>query len=90
MSLLYTYKERVFTDNDTGKSRRLIWLGGINLSHENYKAIPGMHGFTGNDYVSSFFKKRKDMCWKLVKKYKKFERCSINLGMESSLSSSLF
>ena len=33
VSLLYTYKERVFIDNGTGKSRKLIWLGGINLSH---------------------------------------------------------
>ena len=49
-----------------------------------------MHAFTGKDYVSSFFKKGKEMCWKLVKKYEKFERFFINLGMESPLSSSLF
>ena len=30
------------------------------------------------------------MCWKLVRKYEKFERCFINLGMNSPLSSSLF
>ena len=30
------------------------------------------------------------MCWKLVRKYEKFERCFINLEMESSLSSSVF
>ena len=51
VSLLYTYKERVFMDNSTGKSMKLIWLGGINLSHEKCKAL---HIFTGNDYVSSF------------------------------------
>ena len=49
-----------------------------------------MYAFAGNDYVSCFFKKRKEMCWKLVRKYEKFERCFINLGMESSFSSSLF
>ena len=54
------------------------------------QALLGMHVFTGNDYVSSFFKKRKEMCWKLFRKYEKFERCLINLEMESSLSSSLF
>ena len=54
VSLLYTYKERVFIDNGTGKSRKLIWLGGINLSHEKCKALLGMHAFTGNDYFSSF------------------------------------
>ena len=37
-----------------------------------------------------FFKKGKQMRWKLVKKYEKFDRCFINLGMESSLRSSLF
>ena len=90
VSLWYTYKERVFIDNGTGESRKLIWLGGVNLSHEKCKALLGMHAFTGNDYVSSFFKKGKEMCWKLVRKYEKFERCFINLGMESSFSSSLF
>ena len=54
VSLLYTYKERVFMDNSTGKSMKLIWLGGINLSHEKCKALLGMHAFTGNDYFSSF------------------------------------
>ena len=90
MSLLYTYKERVFIDNGTGESRKLIWLGGVNLSHKKCKALLGMHAFTVNDYVSSFFKKGKEMWWKLVRKYEKFERCFINLGMESSFSSSLF
>ena len=73
MSLLYRYKERDFIDNGTGKSRKLIWLGGINLSHEKCKALPGIHAFTGSDYVSPFLKKgRKCAGWKLI----------INLGME--------
>ena len=66
VSLLYTYKERVFIDNGTGKSRKLIWLGGINLSHEKCKALPGIHAFTGNDYVSPFFKKGKEMLWMVI------------------------
>ena len=32
-----------FIDNGTGKSWKLIWLGGINLSHEKCKALLGMH-----------------------------------------------
>ena len=59
VSLLYTYKERVFIDNGTGKSRKLIWLGGINLSHEKFKALIGMHAFTGNDCFL-FFQKREE------------------------------
>ena len=47
MSLLYTYKDRVFIGNGTGKSRKLIWLGGINLSLAKCKALFGMHAFTG-------------------------------------------
>ena len=54
------------------------------------QALLGMHALTENDYVSSFFKKGNEMCWKLVRKYEKFERCFINLEMESSLASSLF
>ena len=40
--------------------------------------------------VSSFFKKGKDACWKLVEKYQKFEACFANLGMEPVLSEVVF
>ena len=52
--------------------------------------MPGLHAFTGNDYLSSFFRKGKDRCWKLMQKYEEFEVCFTKLGSEPNLSEDLF
>ena len=49
----------------------------------------GLRAFTGNDYLSSFFRKGKKRCWKL-QKYEEFEVCFTKLGSETSLSEDLF
>ena len=46
----------------------------------------GLHAFTGNDYLSSFFGKGKEKCWKLMQKYEEFEVCFTKLGSEQNLS----
>ena len=50
----------------------------------------GFHAFTGNDYLSSFFRKGKERCWKLMQKYEEFEVCFTKLGSEPNLSEDLF
>ena len=50
----------------------------------------GLHAFTGNDYLSSFFRKGKERCWKLMQKYEEFEVCFTKLGSEPNLSEDLF
>ena len=42
------------------------------LSAEQSQALAGMHAFSGNDYISSFFRKGKLMIWKLLLKNDKF------------------
>ena len=80
VSLLNNDKKNVFIDNGSGVSRTLHWLGSLEISEQRCRALIGLHAFTGNDYVSSFFRKGKDRCWKLVEKYDKFEECFLNLG----------
>jgi hypothetical protein len=40
----------------------------------------GFHAFTGNDYVSSFFRKGKQVCWKNMKNSTKFIKAFGQLG----------
>ena len=78
-------KDKVVIDNSSGKARKSIWLGGLELSESKCAAVLGLHAFSGNDYISSFFKKGKEKCWKLMEKYEKFETCFANFGSESML-----
>lgn len=49
-----------------------------------------MHAFTGNDYVSSFFKKGKEKCWNLIEKFPKFLTAFIALGTTLELTTEIF
>ena len=50
----------------------------------------GLHAFSGNNYLSSFFRKGKERCWKLMQKYEEFEVCFTKLGSDPNLSEDLF
>ena len=49
--------EQIYTFYGTGESRKIFKLGSVDMSNELKSALIGFHAFTGNDYVSSFFKK---------------------------------
>eukprot|EP00112_Aurelia_sp_Birch-Aquarium-sp1_P025967 Seg893.4 transcript_id=Seg893.4/GoldUCD/mRNA.D3Y31 product="hypothetical protein" protein_id=Seg893.4/GoldUCD/D3Y31 len=51
----------IFIVNGTGKSRRLLDLSACDLSNQQKQTLLGVHSFTGNDYVSSFLRKGKNM-----------------------------
>ena len=53
----------IFIDNDTGSQRKVLEINSC-LSDENQNAIIGLHAFSGNDYLSSFFRKGKGTCQK--------------------------
>ena len=89
-ALLYNFKEHVVIDNGSGQSRKSIDLRSLQFSECKYSTMLGLHAFTGNDYLSSFFRKGKERCWKLMKKYEEFEVCLIELGSEPNLSDDLF
>ena len=83
---LYDHKEKVLLDNGSGTNRKQIWLGNFNIESELLQALIGFHSFTGNDYVSSFFRKGKDLCWRLLEKQSKFQNAFATLGSSWHLS----
>ena len=89
-SLLYEYRSKVNIDNGSGKNRKLIWFGGLDLEPKRCEALIGLHAFTGNDYISSFFRKGKDQCWKVMEKFQKFENCFAELGNSVELNMDTF
>ena len=50
---------RVYIDSGTGKYRQDLHLGKQSLGQIQREALLGMHAFTGNDYISSFFRRGK-------------------------------
>ena len=44
------------------------------------KALAGMHAFSGNDYISSFFRKGKLLVWKIIMAYPEFINTFSDLG----------
>ena len=85
ISLLSTYKEHVIIENGFGTNRVLYWLENFGLSPQKCLSLIGLHAFTGNDYVSSFFRKGNNGCWKLLQKYNRFEECFALLGTSPAL-----
>ena len=78
----------VYVDNGAGKNRKVMDLSSCSLSKDQTKALLGMHVFTGNDYVSSFLWKGKQVCWKLIKDSAEFLQIFGELGPQDSVSES--
>ena len=65
-------------------SQMLIYL------NREKKCFIGFHAFTGNDYISSFFRKGKTACWKIVEKNSKFVEVFASLGCSWNLQDNVF
>ena len=63
---------RIFIDNGTGKSRKIIDVTSSTFEFEKKRALIGMHAFSGNDYISSFFRKGQVAVWKAMLKRQEF------------------
>ena len=86
----FSHKTRILLDNSSGKKQRFVWLGALELSQQRSTSLIGLRAFSGNDYVSSFFKKGKAQFWKLREKFEKFHDCFSNLGVQYEMSEELF
>ena len=78
--LLHADGTRVLIDNGTGNARKIIDIHSVNMCIEQRRALAGMHAFSGNDYVSSFFRKGKTLVWKWIMKNPQFMEVFGNLG----------
>ena len=92
---LFVYHEMfinadIFVDNGTGAQRKTLDISACDLSVEQRKAILGLHSLSGNDYVSSFFRKGKATCWKKMCMRTEFVSALSLLGMEFSVDEEAF
>ena len=71
---------RTFVDFNTGDHRKVLCLGDLDLSVLEKSALIGFHCFTGNDYVSSFFRKSKKTCWKVLRENPRLLQAFSELG----------
>ena len=89
LALLHDHRGNVFIDSGSGTNRKVIDISNVELENTMRKALIGLHAFTGNDFVSSFFRKGKEKCWKLIEKYHKFQVAFQELGERWELSEEL-
>ena len=59
------------------------------MSISEQRSIVGFHAFTGNDYISLFFRKSKEHCWKILQSNHEFNECFESLGRFWTLSPQL-
>lgn len=78
---------KVIIDNGSGKSRQVLDLSRSHLTDIQKQALIGTHAFSGNDYVSSFFRKGKKTWWKVIKDDEHLLKAFAELGNEQQISS---
>ena len=77
-------------DHRHGKSRNVFRLKDVDIEDDIIDALIGFHAFTGNDYISSFFRKGKETCYKILLANPKFKSVFANLGTLWEVDDSLF
>ena len=80
----------IYIDNGTGKNRKIINVTSSELSAREKIALIGLHAFSGNDYVSAFFRKGKCAFWKAMLKQSQFLEAFCHLGKELEVTNDLF
>ena len=78
----------VYVDNGTGKSRNSCKSIHV-VSPDKCHAAIGIHTFSGNDYLSSFFRKDEKTFWKVACKNANFLSAFTSLGTTHEVSSDL-
>ena len=81
--------QQIYIDSGTGLHRKGIKVSDIEMSTERKRCLSGFHAFTGNDYISSFFRKAKAACWKVLEKNEKFVSTFTALGSDWNLEESV-
>ena len=80
IGLLPEEQTSCFLDTGSGNNRKGLWLSDVDMSQDLKQALIWFHSFTGNDYTSSFFRKGKVACWKVVETNHRFLHAFKELG----------
>ena len=70
VGLLQEFNDRVFIVHGSGSNAEHYNLSNFEIDMESASALLGLLAFTSNDYVSLFFRKGKEKCWKVMRKPK--------------------
>ena len=76
--------KNVLIDNGVGKNRKIIDMSTSLLSLQQRCALAGMHAFSGNDYISSFFRKGTQTIWELALGNERFLQTFSEFGLFST------
>ena len=76
---------RILVDNGTWKNRKVIDITSSTLPNIQKQVLIGLHAFSGNDYVSWFFRKEKIAFWKAMLKRAEFIELFAGLGVTTDL-----
>ena len=79
VALIRSDCERPSIDYGNGKNRKAINLADIIMNENEKDALLGFHAFSGNDYISGFFRKGKSRGWKCMVKTEKFAQLFADL-----------
>ena len=90
IAMFKDHPNNFFLDSGRGNNRKGFLLKEIVLNTEVKKSLIGFHAFTGNDYVSSFYRKGKAACWKILEKNSKFLKAFQDLGSNWELTDETF
>ena len=63
LAFLQDHKEHILIIDGHGEDKKILKLSDIDLEENLIHPLTGFHSITGNDYVSSFFKKDKKIFW---------------------------
>ena len=81
---------KIFLDYGTGKNKKVLRLSEVNMDNDKKPALVCFHALTGNDYISSIFRKSKKACWKLLEQIINYVRTFQFLGGTWELGDVLF
>ena len=75
----------IYIDNGTGAQRKVLDISSCTLPSEQCNALLGVHAFSGNDYLSSFFRKGKKTCWHAMIKKAEYITGFSKLGTDMNI-----
>ena len=64
-------------------------MSDIDIDEDIIESLVGFHAFTGNDYISSFFRKGKNSCNKILEAKSEFQRAFAQLGEDWDVSENI-
>ena len=85
VALIRSDCERLYIQYGNGKNRKAICLADIIINENEQGALLGFYAFSGNDYISGFFRTGKSSGWKCMVKTEPFVRLSHLLLLEEFL-----